>query len=60
MKQLPFSLLILVFISCQQPQAQTLLAAPLTPEQKAKQESIIETYATNKAHHYNYTLQLKE
>jgi len=58
MKYLPF--ILLLFISCQQPQAQTTLAAPLTPEQKAKQEEIIDTYATNKAHHYNYTFNLKE
>ncbi|WP_158961376.1 tetratricopeptide repeat protein [Myroides fluvii] len=60
MKYLPFSILVLLLISCQQPQAQTLLAASLTPEQKAKQDRLIETYATNKAHQYNYTVQLKE
>jgi len=61
MKYLPFSVLVLLLISCQQPQAQPLLASSsLTPEQKAKQDRLIETYATNKAHRYNYTIQLKE
>ncbi|WP_353100559.1 tetratricopeptide repeat protein [Myroides odoratus] len=59
MKYLPF--ILLLFISCQQIQGQQdLKQPPLTPEQKAKQDSIIETYATNKAHRYNYSFNLKE
>ncbi|WP_413512822.1 tetratricopeptide repeat protein [Myroides odoratus] len=42
-------------------QAQTLLAAPqLTASQKAEQDRIIATYATNKAHHYNYNLEMNK
>lgn len=59
MKYLP--LILLLFISCQQIQGQqNLKQRQLTPEQKAKQEEIIETYATNKAHYYSYTFNLKE
>lgn len=55
-------LFFLLFLAgCQVSQGQDPLHSPvLTPEQKAKQEEIIETYATNKAHTYNYIYNLKE
>lgn len=59
MKHLLF--LCLLLTSCQSSLAQKEAEVrQLTPEQKTKQEEIIETYATNKAHRYNYTYNLKE
>lgn len=60
MKYFYILLLGIICISCRPKykEQNNLIQPQLTEEQKAKQESIIDQYAVNKAHHYSYYIDM--